>query len=61
MLSTRKAVPLARDGDDVVLSVPALAPDKINTVVVLRIAGAPDVVPFANVQAADGSFNWRAK
>jgi alpha-L-fucosidase len=60
LLSTRKAVPLTRNGDDVILSLPAQAPDKVDTVVALKIVGVPDVLPFANVQNADGSLTLRA-
>jgi hypothetical protein len=53
-------VPLTRNGDDVVLSLPTHAPDKVDSVVALRIVGAPDVLPFAIMQSADRSFTLRA-
>jgi alpha-L-fucosidase len=60
LLSTRKAVSLTRNGDDVVLSLPTHAPDKVDSVVALRIVGAPDVLPFAIMQSADRSLTLRA-
>jgi alpha-L-fucosidase len=49
-------------GDDsVTIKVPAQAPDKIASVVVLEIEGKPEVVPFALTQAADGNVSLQAE
>jgi len=46
--------------DAVLVKLPAQAPDKIASVVVLEIEGEPDVVPVAITQAADGSLTLSA-
>ncbi len=50
LLSDEKKTPLGwkRDGADVLVSVPAVAPDEVASVVVLRLDGAPVVTPFVN-------------
>jgi alpha-L-fucosidase len=50
LLGDEKKTPLGwkRDGADVLVSVPAVAPDEIASVVVLRLDGAPVVTPFVN-------------
>ncbi len=50
----------ARRGADVVIRVPRPAPDKVASVVVLEIAGAPDIEPVLLTQAADGSIRLPA-
>jgi alpha-L-fucosidase len=46
--------------ESVTVKVPGAAPDKIASVVVLQIEGAPDVVPYTIRQAADGSVQLAA-
>jgi alpha-L-fucosidase len=48
------------DEENLVISVGDRAPDPINSVVVLKIAGKPDVVPYSLKQAADGSVELPA-
>ncbi|MGJ5820358.1 alpha-L-fucosidase [Paludibaculum fermentans] len=43
-----------RDGDDILLTLPATAPDEIASVVELTLDGAPVTVPFANRPDAKG-------
>jgi alpha-L-fucosidase len=50
--SAARPLPLERQGDDLVLSLPRVAPDAIDTVVALDIVGKPDVT-IAPVIAAD--------
>ena len=62
LLADAGKAPLAvmrREGD-VVVELPAPAPDKIASVVVLAIAGAVEVTPYAVPQAADGSVTLPA-
>ncbi len=52
---------VAQSDDGVTIKLPAAAPDKIASVVVLEIEGKPDVAPYALTQAADGSINLPAE
>ena len=49
------SLPVAREGDATVVTVPQGAPDAVDTVVVLRVSGAPDVTPPVVGQGADGT------
>lgn len=50
LLNDEKKTPLSwkRDGADVLVNVPAAAPDEVASVVVLRLDGAPVVAPYVN-------------
>jgi len=63
LLARPDAEPLAvtRSGDNVLVKVPAEAPDPIDTVVVLVIEGDAEVVVAAPGQAADGSIELHAR
>jgi alpha-L-fucosidase len=52
---------VAQSEDGVTVKVPAAAPDKIASVVVLEIEGKPDVAPYVPTQAADGSVSLPAE
>ena len=45
-----------REGDDVVLSLPAQAPDEVATVIALQLDGAPVVLPYVIRPGEDGSI-----
>ena len=62
LLADANGSPLtATAGDDgVTVKVPAAAPDKIASVVVLEIEGKPEVAPYALTQAADGNVHLPA-
>ena len=63
LLAPPDAAPLAvtRSGDNVLVKVPAEAPDPIDTVVVLVIEGDAEVVVAAPGQAPDGSLELHAR
>jgi len=52
----RTELPIAASEDAVSVKLPAVAPDRIASVVVLEIEGAPEVVGHVTRQAADGSI-----
>jgi alpha-L-fucosidase len=58
--SAHAALQTARKGDDVVVSLPAAAPDAIDSVVVLEFEGTPSVQPFAVRAGEDGSLSLKA-
>jgi len=51
----------ARDGDDIVVSLPGQAPDEIASVVELTLDGAPVVTPFVNRPDAKGVLQLGAE
>ena len=56
----RSPLTVTATDDGVAIKVPAEAPHKIASVVVLEIEGKPEVAPFVTVQAADGSVKLAA-
>jgi len=58
---SRSPLPVTANDDGVTVKVPAEAPDKIASVVVLEIKGKPEVAPFVLTQAADGSVSLPAE
>jgi alpha-L-fucosidase len=62
LLADQKRLPLvlSQMKDNVIIRLPAQAPDGIASVVVLSIAGSADVAPYAVVPAADGSITLPA-
>ena len=58
--TAKQPLETAANESGVVISVPPAAPDKIASVVVLQIKGAPDVEPMLLTQAADGSISLPA-
>jgi len=52
----KKPLVVRRQGDDLAVTLPETAPDKVCSVVVLAVRGEPDVVPVLPAQAADGSI-----
>lgn len=60
LLATGKKLPVATNATGVVLSLPATAPAAWSTTVVLKIKGAPEVVPPILMQSADGSVRLPA-
>jgi alpha-L-fucosidase len=52
----KKPLAVRRQGDDLAVTLPERAPDKVCSVVVLVLRGEPDVVPVLPAQAADGSI-----
>jgi alpha-L-fucosidase len=50
----RSPLAVTANDDGVAIKLPAEAPDKIASIVVLEIAGKPDVAPYVSTQAADG-------
>jgi alpha-L-fucosidase len=62
LLADAACTPLvvAAADDSVAIAVPKQAPDKIASVVVLKIAGELQVVPYALAQASDGSLTLTA-
>jgi alpha-L-fucosidase len=57
---TKRALGTAREGDDLVVSLPAAAPDPDVSVVALDLLGEPDVVVALPRQADDGTLVLRA-
>ncbi len=57
----RTPLEVTTDNDGVTVKLPAKAPDKIASVVVLEIASAPRVAPYTLTQAADGSVSLAAE
>lgn len=60
LLATGESLKTSRDGGDVIITVPATAPDAISSTVVLNIEGMPDVAAAYLRQAADGSIQLPA-
>jgi len=60
LLADGTALEVRRDGLTTTITVPAGAPDPINTVVVLEIVGEPKVVDIQAAQDADGAVLLRA-
>jgi len=56
----RAALTVTNEPERVVVKVPAAAPDKIASVVVLEIEGEPEVVAYTTSQAADGTIELKA-
>jgi alpha-L-fucosidase len=56
----RAALPVSQNEDGVTVTLPAEAPDKIASVVVLEISGPADVGPYSIPPAADGSITFPA-
>jgi alpha-L-fucosidase len=52
----KTALKTRRDGDDVIVSLPAAAPDQVASVVALTLDGSPQVTPFAIRPDAKGSL-----
>jgi alpha-L-fucosidase len=55
-----KPLPAVRDGDDIVVSLPADAPDDVASVLALQLDGAPQVKPYFEKPAEDGSITLSA-
>ncbi len=60
LLDGGQALQTARDGESVVVSLPAAAPDPVSSTVVLQVNGKPEVVAPSLDQAADGSLTLPA-
>jgi len=60
LVDRQGALELKREGDDVVIALPAQAPDAICSVVVLSTEGPLEVIPQLLTQAADGSISLPA-
>ncbi len=60
LLATGEPLKFSNTGDGVVLEVPAEAPDKISSTVVLQIKGAPEVAASVLHQSSDGSMQLMA-
>ncbi len=56
----RASLPVSQNEDGATVTLPAAAPDKIASVVVLEIDGPADVAPYSVPQASDGSFTFPA-
>jgi alpha-L-fucosidase len=56
----KNALATERRGDDLIVSLPAAAPDAVCSVVVLEVKGDLDVEPLLPTQAADGSMHLAA-
>ncbi|MGD9519294.1 MAG: alpha-L-fucosidase [Armatimonadota bacterium] len=52
---------VSRVGEDLLVRLPGAPVDPIETIVVLEIAGAPQVIPFATEQADDGTLTVQAR
>jgi alpha-L-fucosidase len=62
LLSDRKKTPLKviRQGEDIAVSLPAQAPDKIASVVVLELKGKVEIAPYSISQDPSGSVTMTA-
>lgn len=60
LLATGKKLKAANASDSIVVEVPAGAPDKISSTVVLKVKGAPEVTTTPIIQEADGSVRLMA-
>ncbi len=60
LLAGGKKLKFTSTADGVEITVPAEAPDKISATVVLKIKGAPEVVPTPISQESDGTIHLRA-
>ncbi|MGC3959235.1 MAG: alpha-L-fucosidase [Verrucomicrobiota bacterium] len=60
LLATSKKLDVATNATGVIVSLPPTAPDSLSTTVVLKIKGAPEVVPPILMQSADGSVQLPA-
>ncbi|MBM3787132.1 MAG: hypothetical protein FJW30_22475 [Acidobacteria bacterium] len=49
-----------RDGEDIVVHLPAEAPDETASVIALQLDGAPNVLPYVERAAEDGTLTLRA-
>ena len=55
-----KSLSTARDGDDIVVNLPAQAPDEIASVVALQLDGTPRAIPAFEKPGEDGSITLSA-
>lgn len=55
-----KSLSTARDGDDIVINVPAEAPDEVASVVALQLDGTPRAIPAFEKPAEDGTITLAA-
>jgi len=60
LLANGDQLPAESSADGVTLRLPAAAPDKISTTLVLKIKGAPDIEQAGLTQGADGSLTLPA-
>jgi len=60
LLASGKTLAAENREDGVAISVPATAPDKISSTIVLQITGAPEIVALPILQQADGSITLPA-
>ncbi len=56
LLAGGKALDVSRAGDDVVVAVPGEAPDKIASVIALRVKGEVETAPYVALPEKDGSI-----